>query len=155
MATLTGSRCRVIDVNRRTLLGAAGGLSAFGLVSYFIYEFSLSIPVLITAENETDRTRGLVVEGYEQGTERQLLESSVTIQPDVSTQIGRVPNTDARITVDLVDLGEESEPDEGAVRASDSTFVNEDTKGVTIKITDEGLTLELEYRESAAGDQSA
>lgn len=139
-------------MNRRTLLGAAGGLSAFGLVSYFIYEFSLSIPVLVTAENETDRTRGLIVEGYEQGTERQLMESSVTIQPDVSTQIGRLPNTDARLTVDLVDLaeGSEPEPDEDAVQGSDSTFVNEETKSVTIKITDEGLVLDLEYRESEA-----
>lgn len=155
MATLTGSQSRIPRVNRRTLLGAAGGLSAFGLVSYFIYEFSLSIPVLITATNETGTPQGLLVKAQDMETNQQRLDEAVTVPSDGSTQIGRVPNADAQISVELVELAGDS-VDEESVIDSASTFVGEDTKRLTIAIADDSLELELEYRESADGaDQTA
>lgn len=132
-------------MNRRTVLEAAGGLSAFGLVGYFIYEFSLSMPVIITATNGTDSPQGLVVEVTALETNQRRLDEAVTVPTSGSTQIGRVPNADAQVAVDLVELSGDS-ADENAVLDTGETLVGEDTKSVTIHVTDDGLDLELAYR---------
>lgn len=148
MVTLTDSRRLRSPVNRRTLLGAAGGVSAFGLVSYFIYAFSLSMPVILTGINETDEPKGLVVTVNELETNQTVFDDPITVPVGGTTQIGRVPNADAQVAVKLVELtGDgEAERNEDAVVEEQTTLVGTDTKQLSVTIADDGLSFDQTYR---------
>ncbi|MFC3960013.1 hypothetical protein [Halovivax cerinus] len=133
-------------MNRRTLLTGAGGLSAFGLVGFFIYNFTLSMPVLLIGENETDTATGLVVTATRIENGQEVFDDPIAVPVDATTQIGRIPNVDAQVVVKRVELAGD-EPDESAVIEEQTTLVGEDTKQLTITITDDGLDLALSYRE--------
>lgn len=136
-------------MNRRTLLAGAGGISAFGLLGYFIYTFSLSMPILLIGKNETDSPKGVVVSVTELDSNRKNIDTPVTIPVDGTATIGRVPNSDSQATVELVELAADGEegPDEDAVIDEATELIGPETKQLTITVTDDGLDLALSLRE--------
>ncbi|WP_148680466.1 hypothetical protein [Halovivax ruber] len=136
-------------MNRRTLLAGAGGISAFGLVGYFIYTFSLSMPILLNGKNETDSPKGVVVTVTELDSNRKNIDTPVSIPVGATTEIGRVPNADSQASVKLVELAADGEegPDEDAVIDEATELLGPETKQLTITVTDDGLDLDLSLRE--------
>ncbi len=151
MATLTVDRRQYPLVNRRTLLGGIAGASTVGLAGCAdrVLELSMSLPIIVNVENETDVERNVTITAHEIDTNRQTFDEAVSAPTESTATLGRLPNDDAQVVVELMapTTGEDS-PDDGDAEIVDveETLVGESTQSLTIYITDDGLELELAYR---------
>ncbi|WP_254862740.1 hypothetical protein [Halovivax gelatinilyticus] len=135
-------------MNRRTILAAVGGLSAFGFVGYLISEMRLSLPVLIRVMNETDTDRNVAITAYEVDTDRQTFDASFNVPVDSTATPGRLSNSDAYVEVVLMEpLSDSDDGEETAIADTAETFTGENTQRLTVYITDDGLEIDEEYRE--------
>ena len=138
-------------MKRRTLLAGAGGVSVFGVAGYLIYEMTLSLPVLVIVENETDAERNVAIRAVELGTDRETFDAAFNAPVDSTATPGRIPNDDAQVQVLVMDPAAEvaeadDDPDGDDVAFEETTLIGEDTKQLFITITDDGVEIEQEYR---------
>ena len=138
-------------VKRRTLLAGAGGVSVFGLAGYLIYEMTLSLPILVIVENETDAERNVAIRAVELGTDREMFDAAFNAPVDSTATPGRIPNDDAQVLVQVMEPAAEvaeadDDHDGDDVAFEATTLIGADTKQLFVTITDDGVELEQEYR---------
>ncbi len=134
-------------MNRRTLLAALGGLSAFGFLGYLINEMRLSLPVIIRVENVTDVDRNVTITAHELETDRQTFDASFSVPTDSTATPGRLSNSDLYVEITLMEPPDETEPDEEpGVAAVEETLIGDSTQRINVTITDDGLDVDIDYR---------
>ena len=131
-------------------MAAAGAFGLSGCIDR-IRALSISTPVLITIDNETDVDQSVAITANALDDDRQTYDEAVTAPPDQTTTLGRLSNFDQQVVVDLhrssidPEEAEQSEDDDDIVD-TENTLVGENTQGLRIIVTDDGVELELNQR---------
>lgn len=140
-------------MHRRTALGSIVTVGSLGLSGCIdrIRALSISTPVLITIENETAVDQSVAITAYALEDGRQTYDEAVTAPPDQTTTLGRLSNFDQQVVVELhrsavepddPDWGE----DEDDLVDTEETLVGENTQGLRIIVTDDGVDIDLNQR---------
>ena len=131
-------------------MAAAGTFGLSGCIDR-IRALNISTPVLITIDNETDVDQSVAITAHALEDDRQTYDEAVTAPPDQTTTLGRLSNFDQQVVVDLhrssidPEEAERSEDDDDIVDSED-TLVGENTQGLRIIVTNDGVELELNQR---------
>ncbi|WP_226006594.1 hypothetical protein [Natrinema salinisoli] len=139
-------------MNRRTVLRTAGVAATVGLsgcIDAFEEHYQGSFQGLIPIEihSETSRHYDLRMEAYDSESNRQTYDESYTVTADQSVTPPHLSATEQFFRV--TKFGEDDE-----VQSVEETLVTENTKLVTIRLTDDDLALEIDRDENGADGPS-